>query len=196
MWTEWSTAQVALVISGLSFCLALASFVWNVWSKFLFPKPKLRIWVDLRYAQKSGAHSASLRENGTFAGDLDPSSMVYPAIALCVTNFGPGSVTVTSACGRLPRFHPRRKEGHGILVAYNSYPDDLSANSISSGGLPKKLDIGETFELYFPVNPTFMATKEVSAIGVRDTLSRLSWVSRQNMNRLRKQFGAHQKLQS
>ena len=195
MWAEWSTAQIALIISGLSFCLALASFVWNIWSKFIFPRPKLRVWADLRYAQKFGAHSASLRENGTFAGDLDPSSMAYPAVALCITNYGPGAVTVTSASVRLPRSHPRRREGHGLLVAYNNYPEDLSASSISSGGLPKKLDVGEAFELYFPVNPKFMATKEVTALGVRDTLSRLSWVSRQNMRRLRKQFEAHQKLQ-
>ena len=37
------TADWALVISLCPLFVALASFVWNVWSKFIFPKPTLRV---------------------------------------------------------------------------------------------------------------------------------------------------------
>ena len=39
---ELTTGDWALVISLCSFVVALASFVWNVWSKFIYPKGRVR----------------------------------------------------------------------------------------------------------------------------------------------------------
>lgn len=38
-----TTADWALTISLLSFVVSLGGFVWNVWSKFIHPKPKVRV---------------------------------------------------------------------------------------------------------------------------------------------------------
>jgi hypothetical protein len=38
-----NTAQWALVISIGSVLLSLAGFIWNVWSKFIYPKPRVRV---------------------------------------------------------------------------------------------------------------------------------------------------------
>ena len=38
-----TTADWALVVSLFSFLVALAAFVWNVWSKFIYPRAKSRL---------------------------------------------------------------------------------------------------------------------------------------------------------
>jgi hypothetical protein len=42
-----TTADWALVISILSALLSFAGFVWNVWSKFIYPKPDLRVHFSM-----------------------------------------------------------------------------------------------------------------------------------------------------
>jgi hypothetical protein len=37
------TADWALVISLCSAGVSLASFIWNVWSKFIYPKPVVQV---------------------------------------------------------------------------------------------------------------------------------------------------------
>lgn len=186
----WTTADYALIVSLFSAGLALLSFGWNVWSKFIFPKPKVRLWADIQFAHLASGHSASIRRNGTFAGDLPPAEMELPALSLEVTNYGPGEVIISNALVKLPLGHPRRKEGHGLLVAYNDYPRDLTGQRVSSGGLPKKLANGETFNLCFPLDCELFDHKITSRIGIRDTLSRFSWVSSKNMRHIHAQYRA------
>jgi hypothetical protein len=42
-----TTADWALIISLCSLLLAMAGFVWNVWSKFIYPKPKVRVSIGV-----------------------------------------------------------------------------------------------------------------------------------------------------
>lgn len=42
----WTTSDYALIVSLISLCFAVASFVWNVWSKFILPKGKLVVMFD------------------------------------------------------------------------------------------------------------------------------------------------------
>jgi len=37
------TADWALVIGLFSLVVSVASFIWNVWSKFIYPKPVVRV---------------------------------------------------------------------------------------------------------------------------------------------------------
>jgi hypothetical protein len=46
-------ADWALLISLLSLAISIAGFVWNVWSKFIFPKPK----IDLSLTVMRVVHS-------------------------------------------------------------------------------------------------------------------------------------------
>jgi hypothetical protein len=47
-----TTADWALVISLCSAVVSLAGFVWNVWSKFIYPKP--RVQVSFNFMTPSG----------------------------------------------------------------------------------------------------------------------------------------------
>lgn len=190
MGEAWTTADYAFVVSLCSGAISLISLGWNIWSKFIFPKPKVRLWADILFTHLPSAHSASIRKNGTFAGDFSPSEMTLPALALHMTNFGPGDVVITNALAKLPLYHPRRTEGHGILIAYNDYPNDLTGNRISSGGLPKKLAVGDTFSLLFPLEQHVFDPAVTSRVGIRDTLSRIFWVSRKNMRHIHAQYRA------
>ena len=55
-----TTADWALAVSLCSFAVALAGFVWNVWSKFIFPKAKVRSYISI-YLIIDGDGSAPLR---------------------------------------------------------------------------------------------------------------------------------------
>ena len=41
------TAEYALIISITSLLLAFCSLIWNVWSKFIFPKPAISFGCNL-----------------------------------------------------------------------------------------------------------------------------------------------------
>ena len=73
------TADWAFVISILSLIVSAASFIWNVWSKFIYPKPVLR--VSFSMVQIVG-------------DNLDEIPCV---LRLSATNMGPSEVTLTNA---------------------------------------------------------------------------------------------------
>ena len=189
-----STADYAFFISLFSAFIALTSLGWNIWSKFIYPKSKIRVWLDIRYMNSKNYHSASLREKGGFAGDFEPNLMVMPHLAMTVTNYGPGKTTISLPCMKLSSRHPRKKDGHASITAYEDFPRDLTAHSIQSGGLPTSLEEGEAFQLYFPVSDDWFTKETMVTLGIRDTLSRIHWASRKNVRRLRRQFSTHKRI--
>jgi hypothetical protein len=74
-----TTADWALVISICSAVVSLAGFVWNVWSKFIYPKPTVRVSFAMVQV-------------------LDPDSDDIPTVlSLSATNMGPGEVSLSKA---------------------------------------------------------------------------------------------------
>jgi hypothetical protein len=70
----------AFIISLCSFAVALSGFVWNVWSKFIYPKPRVRISFQATIVFHLGS-----TVNGP------------EILTLTATNFGPGDITLHSA---------------------------------------------------------------------------------------------------
>lgn len=87
------TSDWALIISLCSFAVALGSFVWNVWSKFIYPKAKIRVTFQATVIIQPGApeHRPEF-------------------LTLTATNFGPGDVTLHSAI----LYHQKKTNGGGI----------------------------------------------------------------------------------
>ncbi|WP_299500406.1 hypothetical protein [uncultured Roseobacter sp.] len=81
-----TTADWAITISLASLALSIAGFIWNVWSKFIYPKARLRVGISNRIAFGEG-------------WDHNPES-----ICLSVVNHGPGEVTLDNTVAR-----PRRR---------------------------------------------------------------------------------------
>jgi hypothetical protein len=173
-----TTSDWALIISLCSFALALASFIWNVWSKFIYPKPKVRV-----------SCSASIIFH---PGNADHKQEF---LSLSATNLGPGDVILHSAVlrSRKVKWWRELKAWYrrpycfdfGLLNPLEGFPARMN-HTIGpfSGGLPKKLAVGESFSSYFPRKVDWFENK-VRGIGFNDSFGRNHWCSKQDVNKVR-----------
>ncbi|UAL11664.1 hypothetical protein [Caulobacter segnis] len=160
-----TTADWALAISLLSFCVALASFIWNVWSKFIYPKPKVEVSFGVMRSYQQGE---------------EPSA---PFLTMVITNHGPGSVKAHMAIVRgRRRFFKRR--AMGVLNPIHNFPfEPYTSHGPFSGGLPKAIDVGEELQLHFPFERGGFLADELERVGFVDTFGRNHWVRRRVFHR-------------
>lgn len=161
------TADWALVISLCSVAIALASFGWNVWSKFIYPKPRIRVTFGFMVVV---GRDRSEDEN---------------ILSLSATNMGPGPVTLYSAVVRDKRGRFRRK-GWGLLNPLHNYPIEKNRSvGPFGGGLPKKIDVGESFAVHFVPDHEALAGSNIVQIGFSDTFGRRHWAHRKALHQTR-----------
>ncbi|WEK57659.1 MAG: hypothetical protein P0Y52_14115 [Candidatus Brevundimonas phytovorans] len=167
-----TTADYALIVSIFSASVAIASFAWNVWSKWLYPKAKLRV-----------GFAAIVVHFGNGPLDQQPRFL-----RLAMTNFGPTELTVTTA---VLRFAPKSfwKRGQNAIVnpVTSIYTPEIAGGPFA-GGLPKKLGVGETFDLFFPHDPDSFARQKLNRLGVIDTFGRFHGAPRVDLERTRKEL--------
>ncbi|TIX54626.1 MAG: hypothetical protein E5V33_24935, partial [Mesorhizobium sp.] len=111
-----TTADWALLISLLSACISAAGFIWNVWSKFIYPKAKVRTAFSVMNLISKAGESP-------------------PFLNLNATNYGPGAVTLYAAVvrmkeeqGSLPHFlRPLFRVGsqYGLLNPLANFPNEF-----------------------------------------------------------------------
>jgi hypothetical protein len=172
-----TTGDWALIISLCSLAVALGSFVWNVWSKFIYPKAKVRVTFRATVIIQPGVPG------------YRPESLTLTA-----TNFGPGDVTLHSAI-LYHRKHKWWKNWHaffnrhlrreyGTLNPLQDFPNrlDYTAGPFS-GGLPKKIAAGESFSSYFTRKVDWFENKGVR-VGFSDSFDRNHWCSRQDAEKV------------
>jgi hypothetical protein len=165
---QMTTADWALLISLVSALISLGGFVWNVWSKFIYPKPVVEVSFNFMTAM----------------GVPDSSSVVV----LSATNMGPSPVTLRNAVTRPPR-KLRKTYGIGILNPLHGFPTQLDfTQGPFSGGLPKKVDVGEEFSLYFIPEHEALARDDVELVGFLDTFGRKHWASKDSVAVARKKI--------
>lgn len=163
-----TTADWALLISCGSALTALAGFIWNVWSKFIYPKPRVQthiaLWQVIEPGVGGGVH----------------------AIGMSATNHGPVPVTlkVPVAISKLTRM-PFYKSKHGLLIPYDNFPHGETAAGPFGGGLPKKLDVGEAQTSYFKPSINWFENG-FTRFGFADTFGRTHWASKKACEKLRK----------
>jgi hypothetical protein len=173
-----TTGDWALVISLCSFAVALSSFVWNVWSKFIYPKAKLRVTFQASIIFQPGApdHGKDF-------------------LTLAATNHGPGDVTVHSAVVYYYKeqwwknwralFKKQYRRQYGIVNPLEDFPHRFDyTHGPFSGGLPKTLPVGESFSSYFPRDVDWFGHKGFR-IGFSDSFGRNHWCSKQNVEKVR-----------
>ncbi|TDX77742.1 hypothetical protein EDE05_11451 [Neorhizobium sp. R1-B] len=161
-----TTADWAFVVSIFSFAVSLAGFVWNVWSKFIYPKAKVRV---------------SFYSGFVMGEDYEGVEM----LTLSATNYGPGQVTLHLAVGRtkVSRF---KKLKLFMLNPLHDFParTDFTLGPFS-GGLPKKIDVGESFNAFFVKKHAAIATQNVVDVGFTDTFGRNHWARRKDVTKVR-----------
>lgn len=173
-----TTSDWALIISLCSFAVALGSFIWNVWSKFIYPMPRVRVSFQAVQIFHPGQpdHERKL-------------------ITLSTTNFGPGEVMVTAAVIRTRRkgwwkdwrayFRRRYRFDYGLINPLHDVPNRFNHSmGPFSGGLPKTLKVGENFTLYFPREVDWFEN-DVRGVGVNDSFNRNHWCDREDVAKVR-----------
>jgi hypothetical protein len=136
-----------------------------VWSKFIYPKAKVRVTFGMKTLMYP-----------------DDRSRNYDLLCLSATNMGPGEVTLHSTLGRNKRRFFRRGQGYFILNPLISpFHTDQSVGPFS-GGLPKKMAIGESFSVFFVPNHTALAADGYDRIGFSDTFGRLHWAKKADIS--------------
>lgn len=174
-----TTADWALIVSLCSFGVALAGFVWNVWSKFIYPRAKVR---------------ASIAIFLIFDGD---GSTPRRTIGLSATNYGPTEITLqTHTAKRRQGFLWFRRNKYLALINPIDHPDTNNVTGFSAPGFPKKLAVGESARMYFSAEAPKRWVEEANLFyfGFSDTFGRCHWCSRANAKKFRadviKDFGA------
>ena len=174
-----TTADWALVLSIFSFSVSLAGFVWNVWSKFIYPRAKVRSHIDIYLI---------------FDGDGGPARKT---ISLSATNYGPTDIILHSHTAKrrqgLLWFNTNR---YLALINPVDHPDTNNVTGFPAPGFPKKLAVGEGVQLYFSAEAPkrWVEKGDLFYFGFSDTFGRYHWCSRANAEKFRKDvvedFGA------
>lgn len=173
-----TTGDWAFIISLCSFAVALSSFIWNVWSKFIYPKPKVRV----SFAASTIFHPGCADHGHEF-------------LSLAATNLGPGDVVIHSAILRSKKakwwqewkgwYRRVYRFDFGLLNPLEGFPTRMDHTvGPFSGGLPKKLTVGETFSSYFSRKVDWFENK-VWGVGFSDSFGRNHWCSRQDVKKVR-----------
>jgi hypothetical protein len=166
------TADWALIISIGSLVIASASFIWNIWAKFIYPKPTVRV----HFAMLTIMHPHGSSEDD------------YEVLSLSATNMGPIETTLRKAFV-LHQQNWFASKRYGILNTLPSLPHDADhldhMASTPSGpfaaGLPKKLAVGEEFTVYFIPDHEDLARGDYERIGFDDSFGGEHWAPRQNI---------------
>jgi len=170
-----TTADYALIVSLLSFVVALGSLTWSVWAKFIFPKPRVRVSI---------AVVTEVQSSGNVGG--------LSRVSLDAVNFGPGVVKLSSAQVKISR-GMLRKPARGIATPLPDFyaSDDAQSNPLG-GGLGRPLHEAEELAVYFPFHEASFLKNNVLAIGFSDIYGRMHWAPRHQVKRATQRF--HEKF--
>jgi len=174
-----TTADWALIVSMFSFVVSLGGFVWNVWSKFIYPKAKLRASIGIYLIMD---------------GDGSPARKF---IQLSATNYGPTEITLHGhQAKRRQGFLWFKRNQKLALINPIAHPDSNQPTGWFAPGFPKKLAVGESVSVYFSreAPKRWIEEGDLYYFGFSDTFGRYHWCSRKNAEKFRadvvEDFGA------
>lgn len=161
------TAELALVVSGISLLVSFGGLIWNVWSKFIFPKAKVRVTASVQEIVAEGQKVGN------------------PFVTMSAINYGPGDIFIHLPIAEGPRDWRLRKENM-LLRPLKLQPGgtfDIAKFDIS---FQRKLAVGESVSIHFPLPFTVMTKKRAAVrLGFVDTFNRRHWVPKKETALLR-----------
>jgi len=173
-----TTADWALAVSLFSFVVALAGFVWNVWSKFIYPRAKVRAYIAVMLLID------------------DDGSPDRQYIQLSATNYGPTDVTLHSLqAKRRQGFLWFRRNRKLAFINPVAHPDSVTPIRWAPG-FPKKLAVGEGVSVFFSADApkNWVEEFDLYYFGFSDSFGRSHWCSSSNARKFRtdvvEDFGA------
>ncbi|WP_146119532.1 hypothetical protein [Phyllobacterium phragmitis] len=87
----------------------------------------------------------------------------------------------------------KKSQTWAILNPLHNFPSEMNlTKGPFSGGLPKKIEVGEEFRVYFPLNHGGLRDSKIIDVGFHDTFGRYNWAPRKHVaaviNQIRKHF--------
>ena len=167
---EVQSIDLSLVISIISLIIASITFSWVCYREF-FAKPKM---------------TGMIRVSNINEG----SEVIGPFINLQFVNLGPGLCHISSLVTK--KRPPLWFLGNKICNKLNNHTKwnvvrQNEENKYSSK-LPKRLDVGETLDLYIDYNKQAFINKNFTHVGVTDSFGRCHWVNRKQFKEVQRQF--------
>jgi len=156
-----TTAEVALLISGISGGIALFGLGWNIYRDIILkPKVKVRLHIS----------------NIASPGDLPEKRPTV--IDFTATNHGPGKVILQGF--RMKNKRLFRKTKWGFML--NDF------RNLLSGQFPHKLEVGETATFLLPFRKGTFLEHDFTKIGILDSFDRFHWVPKKDIKRTKQQY--------
>lgn len=165
-----TTADYALIVSILSLVVSLGGLAWNVWSKFIHPKPK----IVVRFAVMNLIGDGGISE---------------PFLGLYATNYGPTDTTLrTVNCrSRKPgwRHWIRDRWQWAMLISANDPQYSIEGRANPPSGLPHKLVVGAEFGAYMVFDHRGFKENGIVDVGFSDIFGRQHWAPRKAVRTVR-----------
>lgn len=162
-----TTADWAFVVSLFSAAVSLFSLGWNVYSKWVHPKPKIRVSFAVMYL-------------------FDGNGMSEPFLGATATNFGPTDTTLKSfiAKSRQPGWwwkvgHYRRWQ-YGMMN-HVSTPHQVLHGTASDSPMPHKLAVGGEMSVYVTFKYEHLRDDGIVDVGFSDIFGRNHWAPRKSV---------------
>ena len=152
------TEYVALAVSIFSILIAALSLGWNIYRDIIL---KARVAVFFSVV--------------TVIHDSMPESPQY--LNFSVTNFGPGSVTISSILVKEAQFWRRflRNVKHAIITP--DYTNPMSAR------IPAKIEVGDKIDLLLPYDKDCFLRSHFTHVGVSDYFGRIHWAPKSDLKK-------------
>jgi hypothetical protein len=152
----------SLYISLAALVVSVFSLGWNFYRDVIL-KPRLRVTVAITNII-TGAEAEG------------------PFINVSGVNHGPGSIICNGVLGKKASWFPFHRKGPKYFYVMEGYDNLLSDR------FPKKLEIGDSVNQFFPYNEESFLSINPSHIGLRDTFGRIHWASKKSLEEAKKQF--------
>ncbi len=165
--TAWTTADWAFVVSLFSAAISLFSLGWNIWSKWVHPKPRLKVGFAVMHI-------------------IDGNGKSPPFLEINATNFGPTDTTLKNvevrgrAKGWWFKFGEYRWT-RGILITTSNYQEAIAGVGPFQANLPVKLPVGEKFSTYLTFKHEHLRDDGDVDIGFGDIFGRYHWAPRKSL---------------
>lgn len=145
-----STGEFALIVSIVSAAIASLSLGWNIYRDVI-----LKGRVDVSFAVVTL---------------IDQNRRDRPQyLNIKATNFGPGSVTLSTIVVKDTRLWTRLMRRPRYAIITLDYTNPLSAK------LPAKVEVGDKIELFLPYDKEAFLKERFTRVGVSDYFGRIHW---------------------
>ena len=147
-----NTAELAILISIFSAILAAISLGWNIYRDVIL-KPKVVVTAAVKNIIGAGMEASP------------------DYVGISATNHGPGPVILSTVALKETSMIKKilKKEKHAFLI--HDYENPYSTK------MPKKVDVGESVDLFVSYDKECFLKEPFTHIGVSDSFGRINWIN-------------------